>query len=228
MKLRCMIVDDEPLAIKVLEKYMLELDSLQLVASCKNAIEALDILHNEVVDLIFLDINMPRLSGINMIKSMKSPPMVVFVTAYPEFAVEGFELDAVDYLMKPVAFDRFLKAVNKARKQSEAQNSSAKSSPTLMVRADKKLYKINWKDISFFQGYGDYVKVNTIDKTLVPKEKLSTYEDMLPSGFLRVHRSYIVNLDLISYMEGNQVKIGEHMIPIGQKYRELLLKELKK
>ncbi len=225
MKIRCLIVDDEPLSQEVLEAYVNDTPQLVLAGKCSNAMEAAAALMKEEIDLLFLDINMPRLSGVSFVKSLAKPPHVVFVTAYPEFAVEGFEVEAVDYLLKPCSFERFLKAVNKVTaKMAE----TAKEATFLLVKADKKLHKIDFRNIRYFRAIGDYVKVYTADKVLITSETLKNIEDQLPSSqFIRIHKSFIVSLEAIRYMEGNQLRIGEEMLPVGLTYIEKLIERLK-
>jgi len=228
--INCIVVDDEPLSRRVIQKYLKDLPSLNLVASCSHAFEAMEVLQEEHVDLIFLDINMPKLSGINFAKTLSNPPLIIFTTAYPEHAVEGFELEAVDYLLKPFSQERFLKAVNKARKiiENESQEKHSKEPNYLVVKADKKLYKLNFDEILYLQAYGDYVKIFTTQKTLLTKERLSILKENLPNDrFQKIHRSYIISLEAISFLEGNQVKVGENFLPISNTYRDELLTKLR-
>ncbi len=215
--IRCLIVDDEPLAREVLESYVEDMPTLELVACCSDAMEALDWLGQEQIDLLFLDINMPKLSGINFYKSLSQKPKVIFTTAYSNHAVEGFELEAVDYLLKPFSFERFVKAVNKVQvDQRESQTADF-----IMLKADKKTHKINFNKILYFESIGDYVKLHLEEgKTLIINETLRKLEEMLPKNFLRVHKSFIIALTQLEYLEGNQAKIGEIKIPIGQSYRD--------
>lgn len=224
MKVRCLIVDDEPLSQEVLEAYVNDTPQLVLVGKCNNAIEAAAVLMEEEVDLLFLDINMPRLSGISFVKSLAKPPHVVFVTAYPEYAVEGFEVEAVDYLLKPCSFERFLKAVNKVTaKMAEA----GKEATYLLVKSDKKLHKIDFHDIRYFKAIGDYVKVYTTGKVLITAETLRNIEEQLPtSRFIRIHKSFIVSLEAVRYLEGNQLKVGEEMLPVGLTFKDKVLEKL--
>lgn len=224
--IKCIIVDDEPLAREVLEAYVADLPSLDLIASCKSAIEAMEIVNKEPIDLIFLDINMPKLSGINFYKSLKDKPKVIFTTAYADHAVEGFELDAVDYLLKPFSFERFLKAVNKIQLEN-----TPKSEPVdyIMFKADKKTHKINYDQILHFESIGDYVKVHLAGgKTLIIGETLRKLEEILPSSFIRIHKTYIISIPQLAYLEGNQAKIGETKIPIGLSYRDKVNEVFKK
>ena len=215
--IKCLIIDDEPLAREVLEEYVADLPMLQLVASCTNAVEALQRINKETIDLIFLDINMPKLSGIHFYKSLTHKPQVIFTTAYADHAIEGFELDAVDYLLKPFSFDRFLKAVNKV----SSSNNNEPHSDFIMLKADKKSHKIDYDQIIYFESIGDYVKVHLKgSKTLIISETLRKLEEILPSSFLRIHKSYIISLSHLQYLEGNRAKIGDTKIPIGQSYRD--------
>lgn len=224
--INCLIVDDEPLSRRVVEKYLKDLPHLHLVGSCAHAFEAMEAIQKQPVGLIFLDINMPRLSGINFAKTLTHPPLIIFTTAYPEYAVEGFELEAVDYLLKPFSQERFLKAVNKAMKILETAK-APNTTDFLMVKADKKLYKLNFADILYLQAYGDYVKIFTTQKTLLTKERFAALEENLPADrFQKIHRSYVISLDAISFLEGNQVKINDILLPVSHSYRAELLAKL--
>ncbi|WP_416866259.1 MAG: LytR/AlgR family response regulator transcription factor [Imperialibacter sp.] len=226
MKLRCLIVDDEPLSQEVIEGYVNDASQLELVAKCSNALEAAELIRSQSVDLIFLDINMPKLSGISLVKSLAKPPAIVFITAYPEFAVEGFEVEAVDYLLKPCSFERFLKAVSKVEHYLQASG-RMQEADYFVVKADKKLHKIALEDILYFKSIGDYVKVYTRDKVLITNETLRNIEEGLPQNkFIRLHKSFIVSLQAIQYLEGNQVKVGEEMLPVGLTYKDKLMERL--
>ncbi len=227
--IRCIAVDDEPLSLRIIEKYTADLPQLQLVATCNNAFEAMEALRQHPVDLMFLDINMPKLSGISLLRSLERQPLVIFTTAYPEFAVEGFELEAVDYLLKPFSLERFIKAVNRAADRlAAAPTQEPQRSSFLFVKADKKLYKVDFQDISYLEAYGDYVKVFTKDKMLLTKERLATIEQQLPPAlFFRIHRSYIIALAAIEFIEGNLVKIGKEKLPISEGLKEALMEKMK-
>ncbi|MBK9017793.1 MAG: response regulator transcription factor [Saprospiraceae bacterium] len=230
MKLRCIAVDDEPLSLKIIEKYAADLPQLDLLATCGKAFEAMEELRRRPIDLMFLDINMPKLSGISLLKSLEKQPLVIFTTAYPEYAVEGFELEAVDYLLKPFSLERFIKAVNRAADRLATSATPTPPRPEfLMVKADKKLYKVDFQDISYLEAYGDYVKIFTKDKMLLTKERLNTVEQQLPPvQFFRIHRSYIVALSAIEFIEGNTVKVGKEKLPISENLKEALIDSLKK
>lgn len=230
MKIKCLIVDDEPLSQDVLKKYISDSPMLELVKTCFDAFEANEAMQESSIQLVFLDINMPKLSGVRFIKTLNNPPLVIFTTAYPEYAIEGFEVDAIDYLVKPFPYERFLKAVNKAiEKINLCQLKNTANTGFLLLKSDKKVYKVNCDDIFYLQSFGDYVKVYTSEKCIVVHEKFKNMEEQLPGNkFMRVHKSYIIALDKIRYIEGNQVKIEDELIPIGLSYRESIFKVLKK
>lgn len=235
MKLKCLIVDDEPLAREVLVQYIDDCPSLELMQVCSDAIEAGEYLRTRQTDLIFLDINMPRLSGISFVKTLTQPVLIIFTTAYPEFAAEGFESNAVDYLIKPFSFERFMKAVNKAveweefrkNKEHAVKGHSAPNPEFILLRADKKIYKTDFDDILYFECTGDYVKVHSREKMLIIHETFKNLITQLPDDqFIRVHKSYIVSLAAIRLLEGNQVDVAGHRIPIGLVYKDGLLAKL--
>ena len=225
--IKCLIIDDEPLSRNVLKKFVEDHPDLELAGECKDAFEAMDQLDKEVVDLLFLDINMPKLSGVNFYKSLNQKPEVVFTTAYPEFAVDGFELNAVDYLMKPIAFERFVQAVQRV-KEKLAQSVTQDASPDyILLKADKKIYRTAFEDIRFCEALGDYVKIHLPDKVLIITTTMKKLLSELPTGqFIRTHKSYIINKDKFEYIEGNQIAIGNDKVAIGQSYREEVLRVL--
>jgi DNA-binding LytR/AlgR family response regulator len=227
MKLRSLIVEDEPPAQEVLSGYIRDCGQLELVKICPDALAALDLLRQEPIDLIFLDINLPRLSGLNFLKTLDRSPMVIFTTAYPEYAVEGFESNAVDYLVKPFSFERFLKAVNKAIEKSRYLQNQAEAQPPgsrqdfILLRADKKLYNVLLSEILYIEATGDYLKVFYADKHLVVHGTIYGFLEKFPRGeFIRVHKSFIISINQINYIEGNQIRIGSTFIPIGRSYKE--------
>lgn len=227
--IKCMIVDDEPLSIKVVQKYLAELPQLTLVASYTNAIEAITFLQKERVDVLFLDINMPKLSGISLLKTLSHPPLVIFITAYPQYAVEGFELEALDYLLKPFSFERFVKAIGRVEKKLSGPSSQEQSTSYLFIKSDKKHFKIDFEKIICLQAYGDYVKVHTDEKVLLVKERLSVLEKELPARlFQRIHRSHIIALSALRFIEGNQAQVNTIKLPIAATYRDELMLRLKK
>lgn len=219
---QCLVIEDEPLAQDVLKKYIHDHPSLQLVATCTDALQAQQVLAKQPVSVIFLDINLPRLSGIGFLKTLSHPPLVIFTTAYPEFAAEGFELDAIDYLVKPFSFERFLKAVNKALEKLERRSPEKSTAPaSIFIKADKKVYKINLDDILYLEALDDYVKLVTAQQSYLINDTLKSLQEELPAAqFMRVHKSYIISKNNIVFFEGNYVRIGEKDIPIGASYRE--------
>lgn len=228
----CIIVEDEPPAIKVLQKFSEKISELNIVGIFQNPLEALQELRQSEVDLLFLDINLPDLNGIELLKSLKSPPKVIFTTAYSEFALEGYELQVTDFLLKPFSFERFVMAVNKALDEIEKDKkleglSGTKDQGVLVIKADRKIYRVPFEDIHILQAYGDYVKIQTSDKQLVPKATLNHLERLLPMDqFMRIHRSFIIALDKVEYVEGNLVHIGDKNIPLAKSFREEFLKRI--
>lgn len=228
MVIRCLIIDDEPLARQLLESYVQQVPSLQLVQSCTSAIEAFQVLHQQEVDLLFLDIQMPGINGLSFLKSLKQPPQVIFTTAYTEHAVEAFELEALDYLLKPITFERFIKAIQKITKKEEAATPTSQvTNHVLFIKENKRLVRIEHNDILFVEGFGDYVKVVTTNHTHVTYSSLNKIGELLPAGhFFRIHRSYIINLNKLNYLEGNYVKVAAHSLPIGLTFKDALLLKL--
>ena len=224
MRTSCLIVDDEPLSRDVLKRYIAEVQDLELIAECRNAAEATHQLNTTSIDILFLDINMPGLSGISFARSLTSTPLIVFTTAYPEYAVEGFELDATDYMVKPFSFERFLKAVNRALERLHDNSNDSVSSGKVLVRADKKLYALPFSEILFLEGQGDYIRICTDQHKLVVHDTIKNFLTSLPEKeFMRIHKSFVINLKRIEYLEGNQVRIGEQTIPVSPNHREELL-----
>lgn len=225
MQLNCIIVDDEPLSQDVIVDFVNDCPELSLVSVCNNAMEAGKILQNEQIDLLFLDINMPKLSGIGFVKSLKEPPLFILITAYPEFALDGFEINAVDYLLKPVSFERFRTAVNRVLDRISAKEES--QSGHIMVRANKKNYRIDFNEILFLEAQGDYVKFITLDKSLMVHGRMKEFLAQLPeNGFEQIHKSYVISLSKIDYVEGNLVKVGDTKLPVSLSYKEQLLAKL--
>lgn len=234
MSIRCMIVDDEPLAGEVLESYVNKVESLELVATCTNAVSAFDELKKHSIDLIFLDIQMPKLTGIEFLKVINPAPKIIFTTAYREYAVESYELNVVDYLLKPIAFDRFLMAINKVAEAdqpisvTETSESVQEDRPYLFLKADRKMVKIYLEEISYIESLKDYVRIKTIDgKEIVSLQKISYLEQKLPEDcFLRIHRSFIVPIGKIDAFSSTAVEIQGNEIPIGRNYKPDVLKVL--
>lgn len=227
--IQCAIIEDEPLAQNILKKYIEDHPALALTAICNNAEEAQKVLLRQNIELLFLDINLPKLSGISFLKTLPHPPLVIFTTAYPEYAVEGFELDAIDYLLKPFSFERFLKAANKAVQQlSTKEISDPTTSSFIFLKADKKVHKVNLDDILYIEAAGDYVKVVTENGQYLVNDTLKSLQDELPGfQFIRVHKSYIISRNKIKFFEGNYVKVGNADIPIGNSYKEEISTRLK-
>jgi len=228
MKLRCLIVDDEPIARQILEKYIAQVEALHLAGQCGNAFEALNVLHQSPIDILFLDIKMPTLSGLDLLKTLQKPPKVILTTAFSEFGVESYEYGITDYLLKPIAFERFLKAVNKVllpgQKEADTEKTGEKSSEQefIFFKADKKIHKLYFKEILFFEGCGNYIKVYTEQaQPLMVLEKLGDLEGKLPEKqFLRVHKSFIVNVAHIHQIEGNTLKIKDKSVGISATYKQ--------
>lgn len=228
-KIRCLVIDDEPLAREIIKKHISGVETLELAGMCSNAVEAISFLQRHQVDLLFLDIQMPQLLGTNFIRTLKDPPKVIFTTAYRKYAIEGFELDAVDFILKPISFERFLKAVNKVLQRNELiptpsspekelQNEPASS--FLYFRTDRKMVKVFFCDILFIEALRDYIKIVTNSKTIVTKYVLSTLEEMLPgSEFLRIHKSYIIAINKIESYNTDTIEISKHQLPIGRLYK---------
>jgi DNA-binding LytR/AlgR family response regulator len=226
--IKCVVVDDEPMARELLEKYIADVPVLELVRTCKNAIEAAEALRALKVDLIFLDINMPRLSGMQFYRSLANPPAVIFTTAYPEYALEGFEVDATDYLLKPFSFERFFQAVNRILDKEKAKGRKNESRSYLLLKSDKKIHRVLPEDIVYLESLGDYVKVHFPDHYLLVHDTLKNLVSDLKEGFSRIHKSFAIALDKVHYIEGNQVIVGDppKEIPIGMAYKDAFLKML--
>ncbi len=221
-RIKCIIIDDEPIAREGLEEYVSQIDFLQLEGSCKNAIEATTALQKGPVDLIFLDIQMPKISGIEFLKNLRNPPLTVFTTAYPQYAIEGFELDIVDYLLKPISFARFMKAASKAMDILN-QKSSAQpvSNDFFFVKCSQKIEKIILNKITYVESMANYVIIHTEDQKYVTYLTFKGIEDQLPSDrFIRIHRSYIVALKAIKTIEGSDLIVKGATLPISKNYRD--------
>jgi DNA-binding LytR/AlgR family response regulator len=221
----CIIVEDEPLSQEILESYLQECPQLNLKAICNDALEANQILLKEPIDLLFLDINMPKMNGIEWLKSLDQSPKVIFTTAYPEYAVEGFDLNALDYLLKPFSFERFLRSVNKFLSiQDKSVEKLGNQEETILVKSNKKTYLLKPSELNYIESEGDYLKLYREDDCLVIHDTLKNFQTKLPSKeFLRIHRSFIINIRKIEYLEGNQVFIAKQMIPIANSYRDKLM-----
>ncbi len=229
--INAIIVDDEPLALDILESYIEKIPNINLLQRCGSAVEAFEIVRSGDVDLMFLDIQMPQMTGIEFLKSLKNPPLVVFTTAYSEYALDGYDLNVLDYLLKPIPFDRFMTAVNKAFDQLETTETpvAAAAEDTkdfIFVKSDKKLVKVRYTDILYIEGLKDYVIIRmTGSNRVITLQTMKSLEEKMPSDkFKRIHRSYIVALDKIEAVIGNMVEIEKKHLPIGKNYREQLLR----
>ena len=234
MKTRCLIVDDEPLAIEIIESYLDQFEDFEIIDRCNNAIRALKIMEEETIDLLFLDIQMPKITGIEFLRSLKNPPKVIFTTAHIDYAIESYEFDVVDYLVKPIPFDRFFKAINKFKSQvkSTASISISQKPDTVQkhiyVRANKKNYRVIFDDILYVDSIKDYVRIHFSDTSLLVKTTLTSFQGLLPKDqFIRVHRSYLVNIHVISAHTYNDIEIGSIEIPIGTSYKQKTFDVLK-
>ncbi len=235
-KIICLAVDDEPPALDILKKYITSVHNLELAGTCADAIEALNFLRRQAIDLLFLDIQMPHLLGTDLMRTLVKPPKVIFTTAYRKFAVEGFELDAVDYLLKPISFERFLKAVNKVMQTSFRENDvndviidhQNNTSPAFItVRADRKNLKIALDDILYIESLKDYIKIVTASKNIITKQSISSLEETLPANnFIRIHRSFIVAVNKIESFTSDTIEIVKHELPISRMYRHEVEKVL--
>ena len=226
----CIVVDDEPVAREILENHLQKVAAVNVVATCKNAIEAFNEINSNKIDLIFLDINMPEISGLSFAKSINKNIKVIFTTAYREYAIDGFNLQAVDYLLKPISFERLLQAVNKylGENPSEIIENSSEIIPDksdfIFVRSDRKMIKINFSEINYIESFSDYIKFHLNDKIIVTRETISSIEAKLPKNeFLRIHRSYIVSISKIESFTNEFIEIHKKALPISRSYKKEVL-----
>jgi DNA-binding LytR/AlgR family response regulator len=233
MKFNCVIADDEPIARDIIQQYIGHLDYLQVTAACSNAMEAKTVLQQQRVDILFLDINMPVMDGISFLKTLRNPPQVIFTTAYKEYAVEGFDLAACDYLLKPFSFERFVMAIDKATDRLQANQGGftetviAPAPDAIFIKTDGKIFNIVLNDLLYAEANGNYTKIVMQAQTLLPAMRFTSLEELLPPAlFLRVHRSFIINKTKIGHIEGNRVFIHNAEIPIGSNYKEAFLRAL--
>lgn len=230
MNISCLIVDDEPLARNLLKEYVGKVPYLELKGTCANAMEAMEVVRRESVDLLLLDIQMPDITGTTFIKTLQRRPLVIFTTAYSEYALESYELDVVDYLLKPVTFERFLRAIDKASQRlapggkpvpSVKTEGSEPESSFIFIKDGTKLVKVRWEDIQYIEGLKDYVTIHTRDQKIVTLQRLKALETQLPANrFIRIHNSYIVALGAIEVIHKNDVQIGKAMLPVSDTYRK--------
>lgn len=232
MMLSCLIVDDEPLAADVIESFVAKMPHLHLAGKVNSATEALSVLKSEKVDIMFLDIQMPEMTGLELLKTLRNPPIVIFTTAYPNYALESYEIDAADYLLKPVAFDRFVKALNKAEERLKSMNHAENGDTPdyIFVKADGKLVKINIPDICYVEGLKDYVIIHTPQSKVVTHNTMKNIEALLltDENFIRIHRSYIINLRFVKEIEGNSFRVKDQLLTIGTTFKEDVQAKLEK
>ncbi len=231
--IKCLVVDDEPLAIQVVADYIGQVSQLELVATCTSPLQAFQVINREEIDLMFLDIEMPELSGIDFIKSLANPPALILTTAYRKYAFESYEIEVVDYLLKPISFKRFFKAISKyfktIRLTQEAHptvgNEAAQGS--IFVYSNKKNIKVDFDDILYIESLKDYIRIHTSESSIISKDTITRYEEILPTSFLRIHRSFIVSIKKITAFTHQDIEIGSKEIPIGSSYKKAVLERLK-
>ena len=227
-QIKCLIIDDEPLAQNVIANYLKNFPDIELIAKCENALSALAWIKKQKIDLIFLDISMPFISGIDFIKTLQNPPKIILTTAHKEFAVESYELNVLDYLLKPISFERFLKAINKLENDGaqviKPVIDDSESEVFIYVKSEKKNVKILLKEILFIESLKDYIKIHTVNRTIVTQVPISSIEQRLPESFLRIHRSFIIAKDKITAYTQHDFEIGKYQIPIGRNYKAAVAK----
>jgi DNA-binding LytR/AlgR family response regulator len=227
--MKCLVVDDEPVALEILKDYIAKIPSLESSGFFRDPLKAVDFLRDNDVDLLFLDINMPDLTGIQFLKTLKNPPLTVFTTAYSEYALESYDYNAVDYLLKPIEFDRFLKAVNKALELFHMKITSPKNREHILIKSGTDYFKIKTNDIFYIRGTGNYVTYVTAKKEILSLMTMNHALEALPKGhFFRIHKSYIINFQHVDRIETDQVKIGDEYLPIGDSYRDSFFDTIKK
>ena len=229
-KYKAIVVDDELTAREILEHHLQKIDTIEVIASCKNALEAFSVLNEEAVDLIFLDINMPNISGLSFAKAIGNSTKIIFTTAYREYAIDGFDLQAVDYLLKPISLERLIQGVKKFQSEIKTPiQNSTNQDDFLFVRADRKMVKVNFQNILYIESLGDYLKINTIEKVITIRETISNIEDKLTKlDFLRCHRSFLISFSKITAFTNEQLEIEAQIIPISRSYRKAVLERLMK
>lgn len=232
-KINCLVVDDEPMAREILNSHLKKIEVIKVISTCKNAIEAFNIINTNPIDLIFLDINMPEISGLSFAKSINKNIKVIFTTAYREYAVDGFNLQAVDYLLKPISFERLLQAVNKYVGENTSEiieekvEIKQKKSEFMFVRADRKMVKVNFSEIQYIESFSDYLKIHLLDKLIVTRETITSIEAKLPQNeFIRIHRSFIVSIYKINSFTNEFIEIKNKALPISRSYKKEVLQRL--
>ncbi|MFC2089420.1 LytR/AlgR family response regulator transcription factor [Bacteroidota bacterium] len=232
-QIRCIIVDDEPIAREILSTHLTKIDFVEVIAECKNAMEAFKIINEQAIDLVFLDISMPEISGLSFARSLNRELKIIFTTAYRDYAADGFDLQAVDYLLKPISFDRLLQSVykflneNKIPEIQQLTDIDSENNNGLFVRSERKMIRIDFSEVRFIESISDYIKIHLENKTIVTRETLLNIEAKLPvSRFLKIHRSFIVAVDRIDSYTNEYVEIGKRQIPISRSHKESVLKRL--
>ncbi|MCI9845406.1 LytR/AlgR family response regulator transcription factor [Flavobacterium pectinovorum] len=223
MKIKCLLIDDEPLAIKVLQNYFTNFPDFEVIGTFNNSLEALDFINSTPVDAVFLDINMPMMTGFELISLIENKTKVIITTAFREFAAESYDLDVLDYLVKPIPLPRFIKCINKITTEYNLKNNIkaevSKGDAHIFIKVDKKMMKINIEEILFVEGMKEYIKVVTPDKTYITHKSLTSLSEELPGDkFLRIHKSYVIALNKVKSLEGNRIQILSYTIPIGRNY----------
>ena len=233
MKVKCLLVDDEPLAIKLIENHISKIDSLEVVATCNNALKAYEVLNTQEIDLMFLDIKMPNITGFDFLKTIKNPPKTIFTTAYRDYAIESYDLEVVDYLLKPITFERFLKSIDRFLREINKTTLSEKEviqDEFILIKSGNKHHKIKIDEILLIESLKDYIRIHTVDdKQIISKYKIGKIEDELANKkFLRIHRSYIINTHKISAFTLNDIEVNSVKIPIGASYKDRVVAFLDK
>ena len=230
MKIKCLLVDDEPIALDILAAYVHQVEALELVGKCRSAVDAFTVLQSKPVDLLFLDIQMPRLSGLELLRTLPNPPQTIITSAYREYALDGYELNVLDYLIKPIPFERFMKAVGKVFTYKQViplSNQVAEEEPFLFVKEDRQLIRIALRDIVFLESLRDYVKITTLTQQVVTRQTLGYYEELLPrEQFIRIHRSFMVAKAKIRSMTDTRMEVSGHTLPIGRYYKPHVFDQL--
>lgn len=231
MKLNCVITDDEPIALEILEDYTRLIPDLKLVAKCRNAMETLSVLRQNEIDVLFIDIHMPEITGLDFVRSLKKKPAIIFTTAYPNYAIDGFEVDAVDYLLKPISIDRFLRAIDKVymrATQREVEVKQPSDKRFFFIKSNTDLIKVEYDSILYIEGLENYVKIHCEHKTIISFSTMKNMEDMLAAQqFLRIHRSYLINLNKVLSVKNHVFRIGNTDLTIGKSYRKTVSEVLK-
>jgi len=233
---KCLIVDDEPLAVELIKEHASKIATLEVIGSTHNPLDALEIINTQEVDLVFLDIQMPVLTGLELARSLKNPPSIIFTTAYRDYAVESYEMDVIDYLVKPITFVRFIKAINKFVDQKESKHSvpiinnvvSEEAKDHLFVNVSRKYQRINFDDILYLESLREYVRIFTLETAYMTKSSMADIEKQLPNYFLRIHRSFTVNTNKVDAYTSHDVEIGKKEIPIGVSYKKVVQEQFSK